>query len=106
MIFAPLSFSSSLTNVKGDSGCPISFGLWTYLALKSDINAPTFRLQAFPKTAAEASIPLLSYTLVTILRKLSPSFALTLSHRARRSRNFPLTATKAGLRRLASFEGR
>ncbi|GBO36273.1 hypothetical protein AVEN_272966-1 [Araneus ventricosus] len=31
---------------------------------------------------------------------------LTLSYRARRSKNIFLTATKAGLRRLASFEGR
>ncbi|GBM74094.1 hypothetical protein AVEN_178675-1 [Araneus ventricosus] len=29
--------------------------------------------------------------------------SLTLSHRARRSKNFPLTPTKAGLRRLDSF---
>ncbi|GBM92483.1 hypothetical protein AVEN_210053-1 [Araneus ventricosus] len=31
---------------------------------------------------------------------------LTLSHRVERSKKFPLTATKAGLRRLASSEGR
>ncbi|GBM90533.1 hypothetical protein AVEN_236324-1 [Araneus ventricosus] len=31
---------------------------------------------------------------------------LTLSHRARRSKNFPSTAKQAGLRRLSPFEGR
>ncbi|GBO23302.1 hypothetical protein AVEN_216115-1, partial [Araneus ventricosus] len=60
-----------------------------------------------PETIPELSLASLSPKFRTTPEDVwLTTYDLALSYRTRRSRNFPLTTAKAGMRRLASFEGR